>query len=149
MTITVEPRAFKIRQRLDHHYLGVLEVHVATPEPMWWWDHLPAFGPMGPLGWGWPVLNAGSDTPILITSCPEIIDQQTSLMSNAELDEYLNLIEFCIDLQVAYWTTEERPVERFSMTMDALSGDNPEAFHWLAAFWAQCTNHDDGGGSAE
>lgn len=98
MNLTV--RAEHIRDRLSRHWL--IEVGAATsPMPIEDW-HIAAddLGPHARFGLGWPM--PWDEPQLIIPFCPELIDQVTCQLSEADLDTYLGACEFLVDVELGH-----------------------------------------------
>ena len=124
-------RADHIKNCLDRHFLDEINVAVATPEPTWWWNNVAIFGRLGPLGFGPPVSNPehkpGGDTPMIVAYCPEIIDEQTQDLTDEELDAYLELIHFILDLHLVTWDEPDQDVRHDGI--EAMLAEHYPDFH--------------------
>lgn len=117
MEIMHAPRAGRIREQLDKHFRTEIGVSVATAEPQWWWDRIESYGSLAILGWAWPVHNPESEwdpskNAIIVPYCPEIIDEQTAELDEGSFAAYLTLIQYVVDLHIAYWNETADDEER-------------------------------------
>lgn len=127
------PRAAQIRRRLDRHFLEGVEIGVATPEPVWWWERSGGFGTPAILGWTYPIVNPdflkGEEvSPYIAPYCPEIIDAQTTNMTESQLDDYLNVIEWVCDMHLTLWEEIEDPSDRFEEVLMRLREEHPASY---------------------
>lgn len=121
------PRAQHIKTELDTHFLNVVEVAVATPEPVWWRDREEDLGPLSRLGWSHPGPNVtGTGNPIIVPYCPEIIDAQTSGLTDEELQTYLLAIEWACDVFIIRWEEDQEPEDRFADILIEMEAHVPQ-----------------------
>jgi hypothetical protein len=124
-----DSRARQIQERLDAHFIGEVEVAVATPEPAWWAENHPTVGSWASLGWGSPVPNSQHDpakgtSAIIVPYCPEVIDEQTAGLTDEELDEYLGVVVYVTDMHITYWAIEDIE-QRHQIIMEELGEQFP------------------------
>lgn len=84
-----------------------------------------------PLGWAWPAIYR--DDGLEVRICPELIDAQTVDLSDEDLQEYLDVIEWVCDSHVLFAQTESDPAARQVLIEDELYELYPGALdRWFA-----------------
>lgn len=130
-----QPRASRIKDRFDDHFLREVGVSVATPEPQWWWDRMDQYGSLAVLGWAWPQTNprATDDNdihPIIVPYCPEIIDEQAAELTDAVFDGYLDIIQWVLDTHISEWDITDGE-ERHTLVSLMLETEFPAQHRFL------------------
>ena len=103
-------RADHILDRLDTHFIEEVGAAVSTPTRETWLSIVAGLGPQAQFGWSWPISHC--DPPICVPYCPEIIDEQTKDLTDEDLSQYLDIIEFVCDSHISHWLVEPDAEER-------------------------------------